>query len=84
MDIIFMGNPEFAVPSLKFIVESKYTLLAIVSNPSKLIGRNKTEKITKVGEFAKSQNIPLFQPQTLDDPEFLNDGGSPVVNQLLL
>ena len=73
MDIIFMGNPEFAVPSLKFIVESKYTLLAIVSNPSKLIGRNKTEKITKVGEFAKSQNIPLFQPQTLDDPEFLNE-----------
>jgi len=42
-----------------------------VSNPSKLIGRNKTEKITKVGEFAKSQSIPLFQPQALDDPEFL-------------
>jgi methionyl-tRNA formyltransferase len=67
-----MGNPEFAVPSLKIIAESKYTLLAVVSNPSKFIGRNKTEKITKVGEFAKSQNIPLFQPQTLDDPEFFN------------
>ena len=68
-----MGNPEFAVPSLKIIAESKYTLLAVVSNPSKFIGRNKTEKITKVGEFAKSQNIPLFQPQTLDDPEFLKE-----------
>ena len=68
-----MGNPEFAVPSLKIIAESKYTLLAVVSNPSKLIGRNKTEKLTKVGEFAKGQNIPLFQPQTLDDPEFLNE-----------
>ena len=68
-----MGNPEFAVPSLKNIVESEYALLAVVSNPSKLIGRNKTEKITKVGEFAKSQSIPLFQPQTLDDPEFLKE-----------
>ena len=68
-----MGNPEFAVPSLKIIAESKYTLLAVVSNPSKLIGRNKTEKITKVGEFAKSQSIPLFKPQTLDDPEFLKE-----------
>ena len=66
-----MGNPEFAVPSLTKIVESEYALLAVVSNPSKLIGRNKTEKITKVGEFAKSQSIPLFQPQALDDPEFL-------------
>ena len=68
-----MGNPEFAVPSLKNIVESEYALLAVVSNPSKLIGRNKTEKITKVGEFAKSQNIPLLQPQTLDDPKFLEE-----------
>ena len=68
-----MGNPEFAVPSLKKIVESEYSLLAVVSNPSKPIGRNKTEKITKVGEFAKSQSIPLFQPQTLDDPEFLKE-----------
>ena len=66
-----MGNPEFAVPSLTKIVESEYALLGVVSNPSKLIGRNKTEKITKVGEFAKSQSIPLFQPQALDDPEFL-------------
>ena len=73
MNIIFMGNPEFAVPSLKVIVESEYSLLAVVSNPSKLIGRNKTEKITKVGEFAKSQNIPLLQPQTLDDPKFLEE-----------
>ena len=68
-----MGNPEFAVPSLTKIVESEYALLAVVSNPSKSIGRNKTEKITKVGEFAKSQSIPLFQPQTLDDPEFLKE-----------
>ena len=68
-----MGNPEFAVPSLKIIIESEYALLAVVSNPSKPIGRIKTEKITKVGEFAKSQNIPLLQPQTLDDPKFLEE-----------
>ncbi|MAP84474.1 MAG: methionyl-tRNA formyltransferase [Candidatus Marinimicrobia bacterium] len=44
-----------------------------MSNPSKPTGRKKTEKITKVGEFAKSQNIPLLQPQTLDDPKFLEE-----------
>ena len=47
--------------------------MAVVSNPSKPTGRKKTEKITKVGEFAKSQNIPLLQPQTLDDPKFLEE-----------
>ena len=68
-----MGNPEFAVPSLKNIVESENSLLAVVSNPSKQIGRNKAKKITKVGEFAVSQNIPLFQPRTLNDPKFLKE-----------
>ena len=68
-----MGNPEFAVPSLKNIVESENSLLAVVSNPSKPLGRNKAKKITKVGEFADSQNIPLFQPQTLNDPNFLKE-----------
>ncbi|SVD06659.1 uncharacterized protein METZ01_LOCUS359513, partial [marine metagenome] len=38
VNIIFMGNPEFSVPSLKKIVESEYVLLAVVSNPSKPIG----------------------------------------------
>jgi len=71
VNLIFMGNPEFAVPSLKKIVESEYSLLAVVSNPAKPTGRGKTEKITKVGEFAKIKNIPLFKPETLDDPEFL-------------
>ena len=66
-----MGNPEFAVPSLKKIIESEYSLLAVVSNPAKPTGRKKAEKIIKVGEFAKRQCIPLFQPQILDDPEFL-------------
>ena len=73
MNIIFLGNPEFAVPSLKIIIESKYSLLAVVSNPAKPTGRRKEEKITKVGEFAKCQSIPLFQPQILDDPEFLTE-----------
>ncbi len=71
MKLVFMGNPRFAVPSLKRIIESSYSLQAIVCNPPKRSGRGKTRNLTAVGEFANYYRLSLIQPQVLDDNNFI-------------
>ena len=71
MKLVFMGNPQFAVPSLKRIIESSYSLQAIVCNPPKRSGRGKTRNLTPVGEFANRYRLSLLQPQVLDDNNFI-------------
>ena len=71
MRIIFMGNPEFAVPSLRRISESSHKLIAVVSNRPKRIGRGNKIKETSVGITAKAMEIPLLQPPKLNDKQFL-------------
>ncbi len=71
MRIIFMGNPEFAVPSLRRISESSHKLIAVVSNRPKRIGRGNKIKETSVGITAKAMEIPLFQPPKLNENQFL-------------
>ncbi|NHZ85920.1 MAG: methionyl-tRNA formyltransferase [Planctomycetia bacterium] len=71
MRIIFMGNPDFAVPSLQRISESSHKILAVVSNPPKRIGRGNKIKETAVGIFAKAIGIPLLQPPKLNGKQFL-------------
>jgi len=71
MRIIFMGNPDFAVPSLQRIFESSHKILAAVSNPPKRIGRGNKIKETAVGISAKAMEIPLLQPTKLNDKQFL-------------
>ncbi|NHZ85724.1 MAG: methionyl-tRNA formyltransferase [Planctomycetia bacterium] len=71
MRIIFMGNPDFAVPSLRCIAESSHEIIAVVSNPPKRIGRGKKIKETVVGITAKAMEIPLLQPLKLNDKQFL-------------
>ncbi len=72
MRIIFMGNPDFAVPSLQQISKSPHNIIAVVSNPPKQIGRGKKIKETAVGIFAKAMKIPLLQPPNLNDRHFLH------------
>ena len=50
-----MGNPEFAIPTLKSIQKSKHELLAIVSNEPKPMGRGRLLKSTPVGQYAKDE-----------------------------
>ena len=71
MRIIFMGNPEFAVPSLEQISNSKHQILYVVSNPPKKIGRGKKISETAVGIAAKAMEIPVLQPPKLNDINFL-------------
>jgi methionyl-tRNA formyltransferase len=72
MKIIFMGTPDFAVPSLNKIVTSKHNVIAVVTAPDKERGRGQKVSSTPVKEFAQTNNIPLFQPASLKDPGFIN------------
>lgn len=70
--IIFMGTPEFAVASLKAVIESGFEVVAVVTAPDRPAGRGRKLKASAVKEFALEKNIPVLQPTNLKDPEFLD------------
>ena len=70
MRVVFMGNPEFAIPTIESIQKSRHELLAIVSNPPKPIGRGRLLKSTPVGQYAKDNKITLIEPDDLNGTEF--------------
>ncbi len=74
MRMIFMGTPEFAIPSLKKIYESKYQLLAVVTTPDKERGRGQKVTFTPVKQFAVDHNLPVLQPEKLKgNSEFIEE-----------
>jgi methionyl-tRNA formyltransferase len=70
--IIFMGTPEFAVPSLEIIVENKFNIVAVITAPDKPQGRGQKILHSPVKECAVKNNIPVLQPTNLKSPEFLD------------
>lgn len=71
MKIVFMGTPEFAVPSLKALVESGHEICGVFTQPDKPKNRGMKLQPTPVKEYAITQNIPVFQPVKLRDGEAL-------------
>ena len=71
MKIIFMGTPEFAVPSLIKLSENNYKPVAVVTGLDKKQGRGQKLISTPVKIIAEKLNIPLIQPLNLKDPAFL-------------
>ncbi|WP_417043128.1 methionyl-tRNA formyltransferase [Dysosmobacter sp.] len=71
MRILFMGTPEFAVASLRCLVEEGHTICGVLTQPDK--PRNRGHKVTfsPVKEYALSQSLPVYQPTTLRDGEAL-------------
>ncbi len=69
--IVFLGTPDFAVASLKAIIDSGYTVKGVVTAPDKPSGRGLQMHASPVKQFAASQNLPVLQPLKLKDPEFL-------------
>ncbi|HEE9846556.1 methionyl-tRNA formyltransferase [Clostridium perfringens] len=64
MKIVFMGTPDFAVPSLKKMIE-KYNVSAIITQPDKPSGRGKKVSISPIKEVGLSNQIPIFQPEKI-------------------
>jgi methionyl-tRNA formyltransferase len=60
-----MGTPDFSIPSLKKLAESKFNITAVVTAPDKERGRGRKVSFTPVKEFASNNNIPVLQPEKL-------------------
>ncbi len=71
--IIFMGTPEFAVPSLEVLIENKLTVAAVITAPDKPQGRGQKLLPSPVKECALKYNIPVLQPANLKSPDFLEE-----------
>ena len=68
-----MGTPDFSIPSLKKLNESKHNVVAVVTAPDKQRGRGRKISYTPVKEFALQHNLPLLQPITLkNNNEFID------------
>ncbi len=70
--IIFMGTPEFAVGSLKALIDSGFDVVAVVTAPDKPAGRGQKLQESDVKQYAKNFNIPILQPEKLKSPEFID------------
>ena len=69
--IVFMGTPEFAVASLKRLVEEGYNIVAVVTTPDKPAGRGQKLHESDVKVAARELGLPILQPEKLRDPEFV-------------
>jgi methionyl-tRNA formyltransferase len=69
MRIVFMGSPEFAVPSLDALIEAGHEVVAAYSQPPRAAGRGKAERKTAVQERAEQLGIQVRIPRTLRDPQ---------------
>ena len=66
-NVIFAGTPDFAVASLKALVESGITPIAVLTQPDRPAGRGKRLSASPVKQFAEDLGIPVLQPGTLRD-----------------
>jgi len=69
--IVFMGTPEFAVPSMERLLESGHEIATVVTAPDRPAGRGLQISQSPVKQFAVRHNIPVLQPEKLKDPFFI-------------
>lgn len=69
--IVFMGTPDFAVESLRALVEGGYNVVACVTMPDKPAGRGHHMITSAVKDYALSIGLPVLQPEKLKDPQFV-------------
>lgn len=74
MRVVFMGTPDFAVGTLKALLEAGHEVAAVVTQPDKPKGRGKELLMTPVKAEAVKHNIPVFQPERVrKNEEFLEE-----------
>lgn len=72
MNIVFMGTPDFAVPSLDILLKNSYNIAAVITAPDKPRGRGQQVSFTPVKEFAVKHTLPILQPESLKDQQFIS------------
>jgi len=71
--IVFFGTPDFAVASLKALVEAGANIAAVVTAPDKPAGRGMQLQASAVKQYATEHNLPVLQPEKLKNPEFVQE-----------
>ncbi|MBA2406380.1 MAG: methionyl-tRNA formyltransferase, partial [Chitinophagales bacterium] len=71
--IIFMGTPEFAVPSLEILISNGYQVIAVITAPNKPAGRGMLMQQSAVKKFALEHQLNILQPSNLKDPLFVEE-----------
>ncbi|MDE3016977.1 MAG: methionyl-tRNA formyltransferase [Pseudomonadota bacterium] len=69
LSIVFMGTPEFAVPSLRALREAGHKIIAVYTQPPRPAGRGQKETPSPVQAYALAHNLPVFTPESLKTPE---------------
>ncbi|RNL92296.1 methionyl-tRNA formyltransferase [Sinomicrobium pectinilyticum] len=70
--IVFMGTPDFAVGTLKKLVENNYDIAGVITAPDKPAGRGRKLQESAVKKYAVAQNLKVLQPGNLKDEQFLS------------
>lgn len=73
MRVVFMGTPDFSVPTLEKIIEAGHEVLGVVTQPDKAKGRGKKVIFSPVKEKALEYNLPVYQPRRAREPEFIEE-----------
>src|SRR3712207_3816742 len=71
MRIVFMGTPQFAVPSLEALLKSDDEVVGVVTQPDRPKGRGHALAPPPIKVIAESVGIPVVQPQKIRTPDFL-------------
>lgn len=71
--IVFMGTPDFAVASLKALVEAGYNVVGVITAPDRPAGRGRKLNESAVKKYALSKSLHIMQPTNLKNTEFLNE-----------
>lgn len=71
MRVVFMGTPDFAVPSLRALLKNQYEVAAVVTQPDRPAGRGKKMRPSPVKTAALEAGLPVLQPGTIRDPAFI-------------
>lgn len=69
--IVFMGTPDFAVGSLKALIENGYQVAGVITSPDKPAGRGRQLNESAVKKYAVENNLNVLQPEKLKNPEFI-------------
>jgi len=72
LSVLFLGTPEFAVATLGSLLMNGFNVVGVVTVPDKPAGRGRKPMKSAVKEFAEINYLPVFQPENLSEPEFIN------------
>lgn len=72
MRLVFMGTPEFAVPSLRALIDEGWDIQAVVSQPDRRRGRGHKLSYSPIKKVALEAGLPVLQPEKVSEPEFIS------------